>query len=87
MYTCVMQHNDTPEITSLNETLQKMTLNGTFLGAGLEKSALGKCTRGRIVTSVVENVACFCCDRQRVQCYLITGHRATACARLPRDHD
>ena len=55
-----------------------MTLNGSCRGAGLEKSALGKPKRGRIVTSVVENVGDDCRDRQRCQRYLPTPRDCVA---------
>ena len=51
-----MQRNDNPKI-KFDKTFFKWILNASCQDAGLEKSVFGKCTRGRIVMSIVANIA------------------------------
>jgi len=62
-----MQYNNNPEITSLLKHFKIYITQDWWemcRGVGLEKSIFGKCMRGRIVTSVMENVSDICHDRQ-----------------------
>jgi len=53
---CIMQCNDNPERTTLMTHFFKLTLNRSCRSASLEKYIFGKCTRDRVLTSVVEHV-------------------------------
>ena len=66
----VLRNIATTQNHKFDETYKKLTLSGSCRGAGLENSVFGKCTRGRIVMSVVENVANVCRESQCSPSYL-----------------
>jgi len=65
---CTYMYYAQPRNHKFDETFLELTLNGSCRGADLEKYVFGKCSRCRIVTSVVENVADVCQDRHPSKC-------------------
>ena len=79
---CTYMYYAQPRNHKFDETFLELALNGSCRGADLEKYVFGKCSRCRIVTSVVENVADVCrCGGPRFGRSHIRLSAYLACAR------